>query len=78
MREVVAAGQWRGNILNVYTEPEHRRRGIARALMQIALEWCASNDVDAVILHASAEGSALYASLGFAPTNEMRLIRRPG
>ena len=75
---MVAAGQWRGNILNVYTEPEHRRRGIARALMQIALEWCASNDVDAVILHASAEGSALYASLGFAPTNEMRLIRRPG
>ncbi|MGO9012092.1 MAG: GNAT family N-acetyltransferase [Bryobacteraceae bacterium] len=38
-----AAGQWRGNILNVYTEPAHRRRGMADALMQIALDWCAAN-----------------------------------
>jgi ribosomal protein S18 acetylase RimI-like enzyme len=71
---MVAVGQWRGNILNVYTEPEHRRRGLARSLMQVALEWCATNQVDAVILHASVEGSALYESLGFTPTNEMRLI----
>lgn len=56
---MVAASQWRGNILNVYTEPGYRRRGMARALMQIALEWCAENHVDAVVLHASAEGSAL-------------------
>jgi ribosomal protein S18 acetylase RimI-like enzyme len=75
---MVAAGQWRGNILNVYTEREHRRRGMARALMQIALEWCAANQVGAVILHASAEGSALYESLGFTPTNEMRLTRPSG
>jgi GNAT superfamily N-acetyltransferase len=72
---MVAAGQWRGNILNVYTEPEHRRRGMARALMQIALDWCAANQVGAVILHSSPEGRALYESLGFTPTNEMRLIR---
>ena len=75
---MVAAGQWRGNILNVYTEREHRRRGMARALMQIALEWCAANQVGAVILHASAEGIALYESLGFTPTNEMRLTRPSG
>jgi len=71
----VAAGAWRANILNVYTEPGHRRRGMARALMQIALEWCAANQIGAVILHASNEGSALYESLGFTPTNEMRLTR---
>jgi GNAT superfamily N-acetyltransferase len=72
---VVASGQWRGNIVNVYTEPGHRRRGMARALMQVALEWCAANRVGAVILHSSDEGRALYESLGFEPTNEMRLIR---
>ncbi len=72
---MVAAGQWRGNVLNVYTEPKHRRQGMARALMHIALEWCAGNQVDALILHASPEGSALYESFGFTPTNEMRLIR---
>lgn len=72
---MVAAGLWRGNILNVYTEPAQRRQGMARGLMQIALEWCAANQVDAVILHASAEGGTLYKSMGFTPTNEMRLIR---
>jgi GNAT superfamily N-acetyltransferase len=71
---MVGAGKWRGNILNVYTEPAYRRKGIARALMQIALEWCAANHVDPVILHASDEGRGLYESLGFEPTNEMRLI----
>ena len=74
---MAVAGSWRANILNVYTEPEHRRRGMARALMQIAIEWCAANQIGAVILHASDEGSALYESLGFTPTNEMRLTRPP-
>jgi GNAT superfamily N-acetyltransferase len=63
----------RGNILNVYTEPEFRRQGIARRLMQTAIAWCRSNGVVLVILHASADGRALYESLGFQPTNEMRM-----
>jgi GNAT superfamily N-acetyltransferase len=71
---MIAAGPRRGNILNVYTEPAHRRQGLARALMQKALAWCAGNGVDAVILHASDEGRALYESLGFTRSNEMRLI----
>jgi GNAT superfamily N-acetyltransferase len=75
--DMAVASTWRANILNVYTEPEHRRRGMARALMQIAIEWCAANQIGAVILHASDEGGALYESLGFTPTNEMRLIRPP-
>jgi GNAT superfamily N-acetyltransferase len=72
---MLAGGRWRGNIVNVYTEPAHRRQGLARGLMQIALEWCSANGVEAVILHASPEGRTLYESLGFTPTNEMRLIR---
>jgi GNAT superfamily N-acetyltransferase len=64
----------RGNILNVYTEPAHRRRGVARMLMNAALDWCRANQVTMVILHASDEGRALYAELGFAATNEMRLV----
>ena len=75
---MVGSGRWRGNILNVYTEPAHRRQGMARALMQVALKWCAANQVDVVILHASEEGRVLYESLGFATTNEMRLISRGG
>jgi len=63
----------RGNILNVYTEPEFRRRGLARELMQAALDWCKINRIDLVILHASSEGRALYESLGFQAGNEMRI-----
>ena len=63
----------RGNILNVYTEPEFRRRGLARGLVQTALDWCKLNQVDFVILHASPEGRGLYESLGFKAGNEMRI-----
>jgi GNAT superfamily N-acetyltransferase len=45
-------------IVNVYTEPAWRGKGIARG--------------DRVVLHASAAGRPLYQSLGFTPTNEMR------
>lgn len=70
---MIGRGVRRGNILNVYTHPKHRRRGLARELMQVALDWCNQNGVDTVILHASPSGRTLYESLGFAPTNEMRL-----
>jgi len=63
----------RGNILNVYTDPEFRRQGLARRLMEAALDFCRVNGVDLVILHASPEGRALYASLGFLASNEMRI-----
>src|SRR5690349_5485758 len=66
---MIGPGSRRGNILNVYTEREHRRRGIARRLMKVALEWCHENRIGAVILHASDDGRALYEELGFRPTN---------
>lgn len=70
---MVGQGVRRGNILNVYTHPDFRRRGLARDLMKAALDWCRQNAIDTIILHASAEGRTLYESMGFRPTNEMRL-----
>lgn len=66
-------GGRRGNILNVYTAAQFRRRGLARELMNTALEWCRANGVDVVVLHASPDGRRLYESMGFAATNEMRI-----
>lgn len=66
-------GKRRGNILNVYTAPEFRRRHLARWLMEAILYWCRANAIDFVILHASPEGRALYESLGFQASNEMRI-----
>jgi GNAT superfamily N-acetyltransferase len=60
-------------ILNMYTEPDFRRRGIARRLMQTMVEWCRVEGFPFVSLHASNEGRLLYEAMGFVPTNEMRL-----
>jgi len=71
---LIGRGSRRGNILNVYTRPEYRRLGMARALVETAVGWCRANRIGCVILHASADGRALYESLGFRATNEMRLL----
>jgi ribosomal protein S18 acetylase RimI-like enzyme len=70
---MIGPGSPRGYILNVYTEPDFRRRGIARSLMQLALDWCSARNIRTVVLHSSPAGRALYESLGFRSSNEMRL-----
>ena len=71
---MIGPGRWRGNIVNVYTQPGSRRMGLARRLMETALDWCRSNGVRAVILHASDDGRPLYEKMGFTATNEMRIL----
>ena len=66
----------RATILNVYTDPEFRRRGIARQLMQTMIAWCRNEGFARVTLHASDDGRHLYESLGFEAGNEMRLNLR--
>ena len=70
---VIGVNSQRGNILNIYTGDEFRKRGLARAMMEAILAWCRENSIDIVILHASPFGRSLYESMGFKPTNEMRL-----
>ncbi|HUB03090.1 MAG TPA: GNAT family N-acetyltransferase [Terriglobales bacterium] len=67
----------RAVILNVYTEMEFRRRGVARQVMQVILQWIKAHGLASVNLHASDEGRYLYESMGFKPTNEMRLRFEP-
>lgn len=62
-------------IVNVYTEPEWRRRGLAALLIKRAIEWTREQGIESVVLHASDEGRAVYERLGFIATNEMRLLR---
>jgi GNAT superfamily N-acetyltransferase len=59
---------------SMYTEPEHRRRGLARVVMHAILEWCAENVIDVVELRASRAGQPLYEQLGFTvDVKSMRL-----
>jgi ribosomal protein S18 acetylase RimI-like enzyme len=69
--------QQRAFILNVFTEPAFRRRGIGRTLMQTILEWCRNQGFGSVFLHASEDGRLLYQSLGFGPGSELRFDFSP-
>jgi GNAT superfamily N-acetyltransferase len=70
---MIGQGSQRGNIVNVYTEEQFRRRGLARELVQAIVQWCRENRIDTIILHASPAGRSLYEELGFTASNEMRL-----
>jgi len=65
------------HIANVYTHAEHRKRGVARSLLNEMLRWCQESKIDQVTLTASNDGRALYSSLGFEPQPDgmLRKIR---
>ena len=63
-------------IINVFTEPDWRRRGIAKLLVEKIIAWARAERLDRLVLHASDEGRSLYAKMGFVQTNEMRLRDR--
>ncbi len=60
-------------LMNLCTLEEYRRQGIARKLLEAALEWAKGMKVSRVSLHATEIGRDLYEQLGFTQTNEMRL-----
>jgi GNAT superfamily N-acetyltransferase len=60
------AGDRLAYVYNVYTEPAHRRRGLARRLMESIHLWCRENGVTSVALNASRDGQPLYAAMGYA------------
>jgi GNAT superfamily N-acetyltransferase len=59
-------------VLNVFTEPEWRQRGVAMMLMNEIVRWARDEKLDQLVLHASAQARALYERMGFIATNEMR------
>ncbi|QRN96825.1 GNAT family N-acetyltransferase [Archangium violaceum] len=54
-------------VLNMYTEPEWRGRGIARALFVELTRFARELGVGRLLLHATADGRPLYESMGFKP-----------
>jgi len=60
-------------ILNVYTRPEARRRGLARALMERLVEEAGRAGVGRIWLRASDEGRPLYEAMGFRTGNYLEL-----
>ena len=63
----------RGYILNMYVEPGHRGRGVAKALMALAMKEGRHRGLNYMVLHATAMGRPLYESLGWQQTSEMAI-----
>jgi ribosomal protein S18 acetylase RimI-like enzyme len=61
----------RGYLLNVYVEPEHRRKKLASHLIDQALAEARKQKIRVVALHSTDAGKPLYESNGFRRTNEM-------
>ncbi|MCL5263308.1 MAG: GNAT family N-acetyltransferase [Acidobacteria bacterium] len=64
----------RGYLLNVYVEPQYRRRKLASHLIELALAEARRRRIRVVALHSTAEGRPLYVANGFRPTNEMFFV----
>lgn len=54
-----------GTVLNVYTKPEYRRKGIAGNLLKMLLEESEKMNLDFVELKSTDSGYKLYKSIGF-------------
>ena len=52
-------------VYNVYTEPAHRRRGLARLIMDTIHAWCRANGIASMALNASRDGQPLYEAMGY-------------
>lgn len=62
-------------VYNVYTEPAHRRRGLARRIMETIHAWCRDEGIGSVALNASRDGQPLYESMGYkASPNPMMFL----
>jgi GNAT superfamily N-acetyltransferase len=55
----------KARIVNVFTEPGWRGRGVARSLIEAVMTTCEGKGVREFNLAATAEGRGLYSALGF-------------
>ena len=66
---------WKAYIMNMYTRPDYRRRGIARRVLELLTAEAEMRQIDAVMLEATAAGRPLYEAFGFtAMRDEMELL----
>jgi ribosomal protein S18 acetylase RimI-like enzyme len=64
-----------GHVFGVVTDPAHRGRGHARAVMEGLLAWFEAAGLRRVDLNASPDGMPLYRKLGFADHPDPTLSR---
>lgn len=56
---------WKAYLMNIYTHPDYRRRGVARHMVDLLVGEVRDRGVTAISLEATATGMPLYESYGF-------------
>jgi GNAT superfamily N-acetyltransferase len=59
-----------GFVFNVYTQPAHRKQGLAKRLMTAMHDYCKAQGIERVVLNASVVGMPIYASMGYVVTDQ--------
>jgi GNAT superfamily N-acetyltransferase len=60
--------------VNVFSEPQWRRRGVAGRRVKEIITWSKNEQIDRLLLHASDDGRSVYERFGFIAGNEMRFV----
>ncbi|HVG86111.1 MAG TPA: GNAT family N-acetyltransferase [Vicinamibacterales bacterium] len=62
-------------VYNVFVEPAHRGRGVARRLMEAMHAWCREHRIERLALNATEAGARVYRTQGYTvvPDPMMRL-----
>ena len=58
---------------SMFTEHQHRRKGLGRRLLQAALDFVEESGIKEITLHTTEDGEPLYRSFGFQESNETKL-----
>lgn len=66
------SGKW-GYIMNMYTVPEFRRKGICKSILNLLVEEGKKMGVTAFELHATKDGEMVYIQEGFIQHNQPTL-----
>ncbi|HOJ29453.1 MAG TPA: GNAT family N-acetyltransferase [Spirochaetota bacterium] len=62
-------------IMNVYTEPEYRGKGVASKLLEKVIEHAKERKAGRILLHAIGKDKRIYEKAGFvSTTDEMQLV----
>lgn len=64
----------KAHIMNMYTRPEYRRRGIARHMLDILISDAKSRGISFITLEATPAGRPLYENAGFVPMKDEMIL----
>lgn len=68
----------RAHLMNVYTNADYRRQGIARKLVQMLIDEAKEKGVTEISLDATDSGRPLYEALGFCTSDECMVMNLVG